>query len=106
MRNTDSQVCAPSGVLLRCHPVSRTAGRIPTGTHATGLCSAHAIKPCLIPNSRGLQVRCLLASNLAPNNIFVISTIDKCVDFPVLVIAKQDSAFDTFAKEKLRCFRK
>jgi len=39
-RNTDFQVCAPSGVLLRCYPVWREGGESPLGAQATGLCSA------------------------------------------------------------------
>jgi len=36
---------------------------------------------------------------LAPNDVFIISTIDKRIDFPVFIVTKQDSAFDAFAKE-------
>jgi hypothetical protein len=104
MRNNHFQVCAPSEVLLRCHPVRRTGGESPLGAQATGLCSASTqsnrapLPPVAVYN--------LFVSSLAPDDVFVISPIDKCVDFSVLIITKQDSAFDTFAKEKLRCFRK
>jgi len=81
-------------------------GESPLGAQVTGLCSSCAIKLCPMAISRRLQALCLLVSNLALDNVFVVSTVDKRVDFPVLVVTKQDSAFDAFAKEKLRCFRK
>jgi hypothetical protein len=74
------------------------------GPQATGLCSASAqsnrapLPPVAVYN--------LFVSNLPPDDVFVVSPIDKHVDFPVLVVTKQDPAFDTFAKEKLGCFRK
>src|SRR5436190_16468814 len=81
MRNTDKSA-RPAEFYSAATQSQEQRGESPLGTHATGLCSAHAIKPCLIPKSRGLQVRCLLASNLAPNNIFVISTIVQLLRSP------------------------
>jgi hypothetical protein len=96
----------PAELYSAVTPAEERRGESPLGAQASGLCSAHAIKPCPILNSRGLHALRLLDSNLAPDDVFVISTIDKRVDFAVLVVAKQDSAFNTFAKEKLGCFRK
>jgi len=70
------------------------------------LCSSCAIKLCPMAISRRLQALCLLASNLAPDNVLVISTVDKRVNFPALIITEQNSPLDAFAKEKLGCFRK
>ena len=42
----------------------------------------------------------------APDDVFVVSTVDKRVDFSVLIVTKQNSPLDTFAEEKLGCFRK
>ena len=106
MRNTDFQVCAPSGVLLRCLQSEEQRRESSLGAQATGLCSDHAQSQCLIVIGYQLQALCLLASNLAPDNIFVVSTVDKRVDFSVLIVTKQDSPLDTFAEEKLGCFRK
>src|SRR2546423_3976811 len=80
-------------------------GESPLGTQATGLCSAHTIKPDPIATSHRLEALCLLVSSLAPDNVFVISSVNKRVDFSVLIVTKQNSSFDTFAKEKLGCFR-
>jgi hypothetical protein len=84
---------------------SKNSGENPApGAQATGLCSASAqsnrapLPPVAVYN--------LFVSNVAPDDVFVISPIDKRVDFPVLVVTKQNSAFDTFAKENLGCFRK
>jgi hypothetical protein len=81
-------------------------GESPLGAQATGLCSARAIKPYLIATSHRLEALCVLVSNLAPDNVFVISTVNKRVDFSVLIVTKQDSPLNTFAEEKLGCFRK
>ena len=78
----------------------------PLGAQATGLCSAHAIKPYPIATSHRLEALCVLVSNLAPDDVFVISTVNKRVDFSVLIVTKQDSPLNTFAEEKLGCFRK
>jgi hypothetical protein len=81
-------------------------GESPLGAQAAGLCSAYAIKSRPIATGRQLQALRLLASNLAPDNVFVISTVNKRVDFSVLIVTKQNSPLDTFAEEKLGCFRK
>jgi hypothetical protein len=81
-------------------------GEPPVGAKATGLCSAHRIKPYLIATSHRLEALCVLVGNLVPDNVFVISPVNKRVDFSVLIITKQNSALDTFAEEKLGCFRK
>jgi hypothetical protein len=82
-------------------------GESPLGAQATGLCSARpqSTRP-YSATARWLEPLHLLVSDFAPNNVFVVSTVDKRGDFPVLIVTKQDSAFDAFAKEKLRCFRK
>jgi hypothetical protein len=38
---------------------------------------------------------------LAPDDVFVVTTVDQRVDFAVGSVAEQDSAFDAFAEEKL-----
>jgi hypothetical protein len=81
-------------------------GKSPLGAQATGLCSARAIKPYLITTSLRLEALCVLVSNLAPDDVFVISPVNKRVDFSVLIVTKQNSPLDTFAEEKLGCFRK
>jgi hypothetical protein len=81
-------------------------GESSLGAQATGLCSDYAQSQCLIVIGYQLQALCLLASNLAPDNVFVISPVNKSVDFSVLIITKQNSPLDTFAEEKLGCFRK
>jgi hypothetical protein len=81
-------------------------GESSLGAQAPGLCSDHAQSQCLIVIGYQLQALCLLASNLAPDNVFVISPVNKSVDFSVLIITKQNSPLDTFAEEKLGCFRK
>ena len=106
MRNTDFQVCAPSGVLLRCLQSEEQRRESSLAAQATGLCSDYAQSQCLIVIGYQLQALCLLASNLAPDNVFVISPVNKRVDFSVLIVTKQDSPLDTFAEEKLGCFRK
>ena len=73
---------------------------------ATGLCSDHAQSQYLIVIGYQLQALCLLASNLAPDNVFVISPVNKRADVSVLIVTKQNSPLDTFAEEKLGCFRK
>jgi hypothetical protein len=40
-------------------------------------------------------------TDLLPHDIFVVSPIDQRVDFIVSSVTEQDSAFDTFAEEKL-----
>jgi hypothetical protein len=80
-------------------------GESPLGAQATGLCSARAIKLYPITTSHRLKALWVLV-NLAPDNVFVISPVNKRVDFSVLIITKQDSPLDTFAEEKLGCFRK
>jgi hypothetical protein len=40
-------------------------------------------------------------TNLFPNDILVITTIDQGVDFTVSSVTEQNSAFDTFAEKKL-----
>ena len=37
----------------------------------------------------------------APDDVFVVTTVDQRVDFTVSSVTKQNSAFDTFAEEKL-----
>src|SRR5436190_17884982 len=78
----------------------------PLGAQALGLCSAHTIKPYLITTNHRLEALCVLVSNLAPDDVFVISPVNKGVDFSVLTVTKQDSPLDTFAEKKLGCFRK
>jgi hypothetical protein len=58
------------------------------GAQATGLCSADTIKPYLITTSHRLEALCVLVSNLAPDNVFVISPVNKSVDFSVLIVTK------------------
>ena len=81
-------------------------GEFPLGAQATSLCSAHTIKPYLITTNHRLEALCVLVSNLAPDDVFVISPVNKGVDFSVLTVTKQDSPLDTFAEKKLGCFRK
>jgi hypothetical protein len=40
-------------------------------------------------------------TGLLPDDVFVITTVDERVDFPVSGVTEQNSAFDTFAEEKL-----
>ena len=81
--------------------------RLPSlGAQALGLCSAHSIKPYLITTNHRLEALCVLVSNLAPDDVFVISPVNKGVDFSVFIVTKQDSPLDTFAEKKLGCFRK
>src|SRR5438270_7063825 len=98
MRNTDLQVGAPSGVYSAVTQSEEQLGESLLGAHATGLCSSCAIKLCPMAISRRRQTLCLLASDLAPDDVFVISTVDKRVDFSVLIVTKQDSSFDTLAE--------
>jgi hypothetical protein len=40
-------------------------------------------------------------TGLLPHDVFVVSPIDQRVDFTVSGVTEQNSAFDTFAEEKL-----
>jgi hypothetical protein len=106
MRNQTSKSVRPAEFYSAAMQPEEQRGESPLGAQATGLCSARAIKPYPITTSHRLKALWVLVSNLAPDNVFVISPVNKRVDFSVLIITKQDSPLDTFAEEKLGCFRK
>ena len=104
MRNTDFQVCAPAEFYSAAMQ-SENSGKNPRWAHRPQAC-VPIIATNLIATSHRLEALCVLVSNLAPDNVFVISTVNKRVDFSVLIVTKQNSPLDTFAEEKLGCFRK
>src|SRR5437763_6858883 len=63
-------------------------------------------KTYLITTNHRLEALCVLVSNLAPDDVFVISPVNKGVDFSVFIVTKQDSPLDTFAEKNARMFPK
>src|ERR1700730_3224323 len=63
-------------------------------------------EPVCLGKEQLVSTRLTTSFYFPPDDIFVIPAIDQSVDGSVCILSKQNSAFDSFAKEKITRFRK